>query len=63
MRRPQRPRPTFEPGIGQRAQKCHERALIVCIQGHAIVAACGGEVRFANRSPRGFLAEISLASG
>ena len=26
------------------------------------VAACGGEVRFANRTPRGFLAEVALAS-
>jgi len=26
------------------------------------VAACGGEVRFANRAPRGFSAEISLAA-
>ena len=26
------------------------------------VAACGGEVRFANRTPRGFVAEITLAA-
>jgi two-component system sensor histidine kinase CpxA len=26
------------------------------------VAACGGEVRFANRAPRGFAAEIMLAA-
>jgi two-component system sensor histidine kinase CpxA len=27
------------------------------------IAACGGEVRFANRTPRGFRAEIRLAAG
>jgi two-component system sensor histidine kinase CpxA len=28
----------------------------------ASVAACGGEVRFANRTPRGFRAELTLAA-
>ncbi len=28
---------------------------------HSSIAACGGEVRFANRTPRGFLAEVALA--
>jgi two-component system sensor histidine kinase/response regulator len=52
---------SFEQGDSSTTRKYGGTGLGLAIV-RASIAACGGEVRFANRAPRGFRAELTLAA-